>query len=84
MIVLIFMVVSFALGSWFSSSGDFQGNNHTYCLRIYFFQRLNNMFRGTDTADMWGQTMRANALTMDDTTMVNVLAYIQTLRQASR
>ena len=41
-------------------------------------------WRGTDTADMWGQTMRANALTMDDTTMVNVLAYIQTLRQASR
>lgn len=41
-------------------------------------------WRGTDTADMWGQTMRATALTLDDTSMVNVLAYIQTLRQSSR
>jgi cytochrome c553 len=41
-------------------------------------------WRGTDTADMWGQTMRANAMTLDDSGMVNVIAYIQTLRQASR
>jgi cytochrome c553 len=40
-------------------------------------------WRGTDPADMWGQTMRANALTLDDTSMVNVIAYIQTLRQVA-
>jgi cytochrome c553 len=47
-------------------------------------QKFKHGWRGTDTADMWGQTMRANALALDDTSMVNVLAYIQTLRQASR
>lgn len=41
-------------------------------------------WRGTDTADLWGQTMRANALMLDDSSMVNVLAYIQTLGQASQ
>ena len=38
-------------------------------------------WRGTDTSDVWGQTMRSNAMTLDDAAMANVVAYIQTLRQ---
>ncbi len=37
-------------------------------------------WRGTDAADMWGQTMRPNAMAPDSAAMVNVVAYIQTLR----
>jgi len=37
-------------------------------------------WRGTNADDIWGQTMRAQALVLDDTTMANVVAYIQTLR----
>ena len=37
-------------------------------------------WRGADTADLWGQTMRPNALMLDDAAMTNVVAYIQTLR----
>jgi len=37
-------------------------------------------WRGTDTADMWGQTMRPNAMALDDAAIGNVVAYIQTLR----
>lgn len=40
--------------------------------------------RGTHPEDMWGMTMRANALVLDDSAMVNVISYIQTLRQAAR
>ena len=36
--------------------------------------------RGANTADMWGSTMRAQAMMLDDSTMGNVIAYIQTLR----
>lgn len=38
-------------------------------------------WRGADTADMWGQAMRPNAMTLDDAAMANVVAYIQTLRR---
>lgn len=38
-------------------------------------------WRGTDTADVWGQVMRPNAMPLDDAAMVNVVAYIRTLRQ---
>ena len=37
-------------------------------------------WRGADTADMWGQIMRPNAMVLDDAAMTNVVAYIQTLR----
>jgi len=37
-------------------------------------------WRGTDPADVWGMTMRAQAMMIPDSAMVNVIAYIQTLR----
>ncbi len=37
-------------------------------------------WRGANPADIWGATMRANALTLDDAAMANVVAYIQTLQ----
>ncbi len=37
-------------------------------------------WRGADTADIWGQTMRPNVMPLDETGMANVTAYIQTLR----
>jgi len=38
-------------------------------------------WRGTDPTDVWGMTMRAQAMMLPDTTaMKNVIAYIQTLR----
>ena len=43
-------------------------------------QKFRAGWRGTDTTDMWGQTMRPNAVALDDAGMANVLAYIQTLR----
>ena len=36
--------------------------------------------RGANATDMWGATMRAQAMMLDDSTMNNVVAYIQTLR----
>lgn len=36
--------------------------------------------RGTDPADVSGQTMRPNTLALDDQAMLNVVAYIQTLK----
>ena len=36
-------------------------------------------WRGADTADMWGQAMRPNAMALDDAAMANVVAYLQTL-----
>lgn len=38
--------------------------------------------RGYNPNDIWGATMRPNAAMLDDTTIVNVVAYIQTLRRA--
>jgi cytochrome c553 len=50
----------------------------------YLFTQLGKFkagWRGTDPTDMWGMTMRAQALMLPDSaTMVNVIAYIQTLR----
>lgn len=37
-------------------------------------------WRGGDPADIWGATMRPNALMLDDQSMLNVVAYIQTLQ----
>jgi cytochrome c553 len=40
-------------------------------------------WRGTDTADIWGMTMRPNAVPLDEAGMANVVAYIQTRRGAA-
>jgi cytochrome c oxidase subunit 2 len=37
-------------------------------------------WRGVDTADIWGQTMRPNVMPLDTAAMANVTAYLQTLR----
>ena len=37
-------------------------------------------WRGADPADIWGATMRPNAMMLDDQSMLNVVAYIQTLQ----
>ena len=37
--------------------------------------------RGAHPADVWGATMRAQAMALDSATMLNVLSYIHTLRQ---
>jgi cytochrome c553 len=49
----------------------------------YLVQELENFrvgARGTDPADTWGITMRANTLAMTDQAMADVIAYVQTLR----
>ena len=49
----------------------------------YLVQELQNFrsgARGADPADIWGITMRANALIMTDQAMADVIAYVQTLR----
>lgn len=49
----------------------------------YLVQELENFrsgARGAHPADTWGQTMRANVIVMDDQTMEDVIAYVQTLR----
>lgn len=57
------------------------GRSDWYLLRQ--LHKFRDGWRGTEATDMWGMTMRANAVPLDDTSMVNVLAYIQTLRQAT-
>lgn len=42
-------------------------------------QKYRSGWRGTAPGDIWGATMRPNALTMDDEAMEDVVAYIQTL-----
>ena len=37
-------------------------------------------WRGTDSTDIWGMTMRPNAMALDDAAMANVVAYIQSRR----
>ena len=37
-------------------------------------------WRCTDPTDVWGITMRAQAMMLTDSAMANVVAYIQTLR----
>ena len=38
--------------------------------------------RGTNPADIWGATMRAQAMALEDSVMTDVIAYIQTLQPA--
>lgn len=47
-------------------------------------RKFRDGWRGTDSTDIWVQTMRPNAMALDSAAMVNVVAYIQTLRQAAR
>jgi cytochrome c553 len=47
-------------------------------------RKFRDGWRGTDTADIWGQTMRPNAMALDSAGMANVVAYIQTLRRDAR
>jgi len=49
----------------------------------YLFNQLRNFrsgARGARPGDVWGSTMRPNTLAMDDQAMLNVIAYVQTLR----
>jgi len=49
----------------------------------YLLRQLRNFkkgWRGVDPNDTWGQTMRPNALLLDDAAMEDVVAYIQTLQ----
>jgi cytochrome c553 len=46
-------------------------------------EKFKKGWRGADPADISGQTMRPNALLLDDQAMVNVVAYIQTLQGQS-
>lgn len=49
----------------------------------YLVQELENFrsgARGSNPADTWGITMRANSIMMDDQSMADVIAYVQTLR----
>jgi cytochrome c553 len=43
-------------------------------------EKFRRGWRGSNPADIWGQTMRANTLSMDDAAIADVVAYIQTLR----
>jgi cytochrome c553 len=42
-------------------------------------QKFRSGWRGAAEGDIWGATMRPNAMTMDDAAMEDVVAYIQTL-----
>ena len=49
----------------------------------YLIQELENFrigARGVHPEDVWGAMMRGNAVALDDETVKNVVAYIQTLR----
>lgn len=46
-------------------------------------EKFKKGWRGANPADISGQTMRPNALLLDDEAMVNVVAYIQTLQGRS-
>lgn len=49
----------------------------------YLFQELQNFrtgARGADPGDVWGATMRVNAVLLNDQAMEDVIAYVQTLR----
>lgn len=54
------------------------GQNDWYLLAQ--LQKFKAGWRGANPADIWGATMRANALTLDDAAMADVVAYVQTLR----
>lgn len=57
------------------------GNDWYHAVQL---RKFRDGWRGTDTADIWGQTMRPNAMALDSAGMANVVAYIQTLRQDAR
>ena len=42
-------------------------------------QKFRSGWRGASEGDIWGATMRPNAMTIDDQAMADVVAYIQTL-----
>lgn len=49
----------------------------------YLVQELQNFkigARGANPADVWGATMRANSVLLSDQAMVDLIAYVQTLR----
>ena len=49
----------------------------------YLYQELQNFrsgARGAAPGDTWGLTMRANSLALSDQAMLDVIAYVQTLR----
>jgi len=53
------------------------GQSDWYLLRQ--LHKFKAGWRGANPADTWAATMRPNALMLDDATMANVVAYIQTL-----
>ena len=49
----------------------------------YMLTQLHNFkagIRGADARDTWGATMRPNAMAMDDQAMLDVVAYVKTLK----
>lgn len=54
-------------------------NQHDWYL-LSQLQKFKKGWRGTHPQDIWGQTMRPNAMLLDDAAMENVVAYIQTLQ----
>lgn len=54
-------------------------NQHDWYL-LSQLQKFKKGWRGVNTNDTWGQTMRPNSLLLDDAAMENVVAYIQTLQ----
>jgi len=42
-------------------------------------RKFKDGWRGTRAEDVWGQSMRGQAMMLDDSTMANVIAYLQTL-----
>ena len=54
------------------------GQSDWYLLRQ--FQKFRMGWRGTNTADTWGMTMRPNSLLYDDQAVMNAIAYVQTLQ----
>jgi len=54
------------------------GQSDWYMLRQ--FQKFRMGWRGTNTNDIYGMTMRPNSLLYDDEAVENALAYVQTLQ----
>jgi cytochrome c553 len=67
-----------ALGNPDVHAPPLQGRSDWYLVRQ--LQKFKAGWRGANASDMWGATMRAQAMMLDDSTMTNVVAYIQTLR----
>ena len=54
------------------------GQSDWYLLRQV--QKFRMGWRGTNTGDTWGMTMRPNSLLYDDEAVTNAIAYVQTLQ----